>query len=274
MTFADASFISLATLTDATQHHAHNAWHQLDHLPENLLLPGVLHGQRWVRTPACAAASGPATAPFDDFQYLTLYWFRPPVEDSIGHWAALAEQSFQWGRRPEVAWTARPYMGFFRPVKGYAATRIDISAPTLPLRPNRGIYLAVSQVAVDAADRTEVEARFRWYDRVGLPDLVSRPGVAGAWSLVDDAALAPASWTQREQQAPGQAAGRAEDQADTTALRVTVAFLDEDPLTVAASLAEDNPLVPAPDGPETLLFAGPLQTIEPWTWDWFDADPA
>lgn len=270
MTFADASFISLATVTDPARHRDHNAWHQLDHLPENLLLPGVLHGQRWVRTPAGAAASVQAAAPFDDFQYLTLYWFRPPVEDSIDDWAALAERSFQWGRRPEVAWVARPFMEFFRPVKGYAAPRIDVSAQALPLRPNRGIYLAVSQVTVDATDRTEVEERFRWYDRIGLPDLVSRPGVAGAWSFVDDATLAPPSWTQREQQPDGPAEGQANGRAGTTSLRVTVAFLDDDPLDVAAGLAEDNPLVPAPDGPETLLFAGPLQTIEPWAWDWFD----
>jgi hypothetical protein len=56
------------------------------------------------------------------------------------------------------------------------------------------------------------------------------PGVAGAWSFTD------------------------------AARRITVTWLDEEPLAVVDR-------VPAPSECE---FAGPLETITPWQWDWFD----
>ena len=74
--------------------------------------------------------------------------------------------------------------------------------------------------------------------------LVSVPGVAGAWTFATDPRLTSKRWT------PG-------------AHRITVCWLDDDPLAVAARLA---PLVAAPD----VTFAGPFETITPWKWDWFD----
>ena len=51
--------------------------------------------------------------------------------------------------------------------------------------------------------------------------------------------------------------------------RVTIWYLDRDPLAVAAELA---PLLSAGWAGRATppLFAGPFEAITPWVWDWFD----
>src|SRR5699024_7043661 len=160
-----------------------NEWHQLDHLPENIALDGVRWGERWVRSPRCRDAELVAEAPFDTFQYLTLYWFERPVEPAITNWTDLAYRSFHWGRRQELAWTRRPYLGFFRPILGYVAPRAELAADALPLRPNRGVFVVLTEMTAAARDRARVERRNRWYDREGIPALLERDGIAGAWTF-------------------------------------------------------------------------------------------
>lgn len=262
---ADAAFISLATLADPSRHQAYNEWHHLDHRPENLALDGVRWGERWVLTPECQDLALVRRAPFDAFHYLTLYWFRPPVQASIAEWADLADRSFHWGRRPELPWTSRPAMGFYRPVLGYAAPRVEVSPAVVPLRPNRGVYVTVTSVTGDPTRRADVEQRFRWYDRTGIPALVDRPGVAGAWTFSADDTLAPEAWARREQ--------RVATDGDAL-LRVTVLFLDDDPTAVADDLAPADLTAHPDDDVEQVVFAGPLEAIEPWRYDWFDEPDA
>jgi len=80
----EAGFVSLTEVTDPTEHRSYNEWHQLDHLPEQLTLPGIAWGQRWVSTPACCTARAVSTAPFDDVHYLTLYLLAAPGADAGG----------------------------------------------------------------------------------------------------------------------------------------------------------------------------------------------
>ena len=47
--FASRTYFSLSVIEHADRHLDHNLWHQLDHRPENLLLPGVAWGDRWVQ---------------------------------------------------------------------------------------------------------------------------------------------------------------------------------------------------------------------------------
>ena len=56
-----AGFFSFTEVTDPKEHRAYNEWHQLDHLPEQFPLRGIAFGQRWVSTPACAAARASTT---------------------------------------------------------------------------------------------------------------------------------------------------------------------------------------------------------------------
>ena len=53
-------FFSFTEITDPAEHRSYNEWHQLDHMPEQFPLPGVVFGQRWVSTPACRRR-GPST---------------------------------------------------------------------------------------------------------------------------------------------------------------------------------------------------------------------
>ena len=49
-------FFSFTEVTDPSAHEAYNAWHQLDHLPEQFTIEGINFGCRWVRSPRCRAA--------------------------------------------------------------------------------------------------------------------------------------------------------------------------------------------------------------------------
>ena len=46
-------FFSFTEITDPAEHHSYNEWHMLDHMPEQYPIPGIAYGQRWVSTPAC-----------------------------------------------------------------------------------------------------------------------------------------------------------------------------------------------------------------------------
>ena len=112
-------FFSFPEVIDPARHADYNAWHQLDHQPENLALLGVLHGDRWVRTPDCRAASDVEDEPvLGAADYVAMYWFADPVRASVAEWVELGETTREQGRRPELAWTRRRLTGFFRPLTG------------------------------------------------------------------------------------------------------------------------------------------------------------
>jgi hypothetical protein len=53
---------------------------------------------------------------------------------------------------------------------------------------------------------------------------------------------------------------------------LTVLYLDSDPGTVAPEVAAQMSMVPTElEGVEVDLYCGPVRTITPWQWDWFDA---
>ena len=68
--FASKAFFSLTEIPDGTLHRRYNEWHQLDHRPENLRLPGVAWGERWVRSPDCAAAGTSPDPTLANLHYL------------------------------------------------------------------------------------------------------------------------------------------------------------------------------------------------------------
>jgi len=229
-------FFSFTEVTDARAHRSYNEWHQLDHMPEQYPLPGVIYGQRWVSTPACRArraVDGPLLAPI---HYMTLYLMGEPVDQTLVEFRALGEKLHEVGRFHEQR---RSHLsGPFDVVGAQAAPRVLVSAPAVPFRPNRGIYVVVEDRQTGAGGRA-------WADALGAAE-----GVAGVWTFETSAHAARHRWR------PGDR-------------RITVSYLDEDPLAVAAALA---PVVErrAAGGPPP-LFAGPLETVTPWEWDWFDS---
>ncbi len=229
---AEFGFFSFTALSGTEHHRGYNEWHQLDHLPEQRPLPGILSGERWVATPACRRRRLVSAAPLDDADYLTLYLMGGPIEATLASFAALAQELRAAGRF--FAHRRAILSGPFRVVEAYAAPRINVSAAAVPHRPSRGVYVAVHAAGGPGAPPAD--------------ELVVRQGVAGAWRFLADPAAADERWR------PGDHA-------------VTLCFLDEDPLKVASDL--DRAFSRDP-GRRTLRLAGPFASIEPWRWDWFE----
>jgi hypothetical protein len=232
-------FFSFTEITDPSEHRAYNAWHQLDHLPEQFPLPGIVYGQRWVSTPACRAArlaSGPA---LDPIHYVTCYLMAEPIEETINEFFALGAELHRLDRffAPRRAHLTGP----FRVLDAHAASRTRVSAAAVPFRPHRGIYVKVDEPTADVASDA------------GHDLLVDVPGVAGVWTFSNVETPTSRRWTAGHR-------------------RITVCWLDDDPLDVAARIA---PLVTTrrepPDPSAQITFAGPFETITAGHWDWFDA---
>ena len=249
---ARKTFFSFVEVTDQSRHREYNEYHQLDHRPANLALPGVVWGDRWVRPPACRDASTGSSERLGAIHYVAMYWFADPLPPAIEEWRELGERAFQWGRKPDTDWTRRK-VGYFVPLKGYVNPRVRVSEDVLPFRPVRGMHLTVSRVADPHASATEQV--WSWYDRVRIPDLVSCKGVAGAWTFYSE-------WTTIE----------ADDRDATGRFRVTLLYLDEPPEIWLADRERKSAAWDQLDtfGTETVLVDTPLEPITPWQWDWFD----
>lgn len=238
------------TEVEVGRHADYNEWHQLDHRPANLALPGVVWGERWVKTPRCATRVEGADEALTACQYVTIYWFREPFDRNFGEWLDLGSMSYQWGRRPELPYVkSRPLGLVLVPLSGHANARVKVGAEVLPLRPNRGVHISVTRVE---GELLEVGAHFEEYEQARVPELLAIPGVAGAWTLVDEAGI-------------GLTTRRGSSVASCT--RVTVTFIDGDPLLAAAAIDDLGPPYGACG---TVRFASPLEAIIPWQWNWFD----
>jgi len=260
--FSERAFFSFVDLEPGSDHRAYNEWHQLDHLPENLALPGVAWGDRWARTAECADVAGAdgAAREYAGVDYIAMYWFHPPYTESVREWKELGEESFQWGRGPGIPGVHRRLTAFFTPVKGYVAPHVPVSAATLPLRPNSGLHLRVSRFRDHHG--YGAHEHHTWQDRVRIPDLMAVDGVAGAWtfSFREGAHHPTLAFDDSEEYAPGE-------------LRVRLLYLDGDPVETGKAIAEHEAQCDA-DGRgrpsaavEECLLSSPLRSITPWR-DW------
>ncbi|GLZ41994.1 hypothetical protein [Actinokineospora sp. NBRC 105648] len=251
-TTATRVFFSFPSVTDPARHPDYNDWHQLDHRPQNLALPGVLHGDRWVRSPECAALGSAPDPVLARAHYVAMYWFAEPADASIREWQALADTTIQQGRRQDLRWTTRPLMGFFRPIQGFAHPRVRITPDALPFRPNRGVYITVTEV--DSPDGPDAAELFDWYARTRIPQVLAVDGVAGGWIFRSEDVTTEADDGTRTPV--------------TSTLRITLYYLDGDPAEVTRRI---DALEPLPHNDiERPLLSGPARTIEPWQWTWFE----
>ena len=157
-------FFSFTEVTDPSAHEAYNAWHQLDHLPEQFTIDGVCFGQRWVRSPQCSAVEAATSDRFDPFHYMTLYLLRD--EGVIAPFMDLGKQLYEADRF--FAARRAVLSGPFDIAGQWSAPRVAVSPGAVPFRPSHGVYVVVGP-AIDG------EA------------VVEHPGVAGAWQFVDTA---------------------------------------------------------------------------------------
>lgn len=156
-------FFSFTEITDPSAHEAYNAWHQLDHLPEQFTLDGVRFGQRWVRSPRCRDAEMTAGSALEPFHYMTLYLLRD--RQAVAPFMALGQRLFEEDR----FFKARRAVlsGAFDVVDTWAAPRVAVSPGAVPFRPAHGVYAVVGP-PVDGTT------------------LVDVPGVAGVWQFAED----------------------------------------------------------------------------------------
>jgi len=243
-----AGFFSFTEITDQSAHREYNQWHSLDHLPEQMPIPGIVHGQRWVFSPRCKALSNSAPSEFSNAHYLTLYLMRSPLDVTIDDFFNLAsrlhaEDRFFAHRRALAS-------GPLAVVETRSAPRVRVSAAALPFRPNRGVYAIVRTDPARSAD--DVESLLTVAGVAGVSRFRSFP--LGSGQHPDDSVLRPAGARR-----PG----------TPFAAEVTICYLDQDPLVVAGSIGELLAAGSERDGNEP-AFAGPFETIVPWSWDWFD----
>lgn len=225
-------FFSFTEVTDPAEHRSYNEWHQLDHLPEQFPLTGIVYGQRWVSTPACRAARAVSDPTLDPIHYVTCYLMAEPIAETLADFFDLGADLYRLDRFHQHR---RAHLtGPFGVVETAAAPRVLVSAAAIPYRAHRGIY-----VVVESSSETDSQS----FDE---SELLAVDGVAGVWTFSTPHNLQPSRrWT----------AG---------AHRITVCWLDDDPIAVASRIA------PQFGSASSVIFAGPFETITPWEWDWFD----
>lgn len=244
------NFFSFITLEDPSVRCDYNRWHQLDHLPENRALPGVIWGDRWALTEECRAYARGAQRGID---FIGMYWFDSPSDEAVADWTQLGEDSFQWGRGPLIPGVKRDLLAFFKPVKGYSSSQAIVSPEVLPMRPHTGVHITVTKF--DEAHSIEAHDAHTREDHEVIPALLAEDGAIGAWTFSFD-------HVQRHGSLPFDETPEAE----RGSMRIRVVFLEGNPLEVTARLeAVEAEINPNPAG--TLELAAPLKTIIPWE-DW------
>jgi hypothetical protein len=155
-------FFSFTEITNPMSHGAYNAWHQLDHLPEQFTLDGIRFGQRWVCTADCQKARLAVSPLLAPCHYMTLYLMRDA--EVLAEFFALARTLREAGRFFE---DRRAHLsGPFEVIDRWVSPHLTLSAGALPFRPCDGIYV-VAGPPVDGAA------------------LVAHDGVTGAWAFAD-----------------------------------------------------------------------------------------
>jgi hypothetical protein len=157
-----AGFVSF-TEVDEGHHGTYNTWHLYDHLPEQLPLPGIAWGQRWVLTPELSQSST-TKPPLDRVHYVTLYLLAEPLGQTLEAFRALGQRlraadRFHLHRRSHLS-------GAMEVSSMAAAPRALVSAEAVPYRPSTGAHVRLTREAAPPA-----------------ASLLTVPGVAGAWTF-------------------------------------------------------------------------------------------
>lgn len=234
-----AGFVSFTEVL-AGEHRSYNEWHMLDHMPEQRPIQGIRHGERWVATPDCVAARIAAAAPLDASQYFTLYLLAEPLDATLRDFYRRGRELQDAGRFHEHR--VSHLSGPLRVTGAWTSPRVLVSSAAVAFRPNLGVFVLADQHDDVSPDHPAAMA---------APALVELDGVAGIWTFASDPGLGSMS------HAPGE-------------WRVSVAFLDADPVAVTESSGDRLVAGLASPGIEP-AYAGPLRSILPGHWDWFDS---
>ncbi len=239
-------FFSLSGHAASGDDRTYLEWHQLDHMPEQYQLSGMILAQRWASTSACDAARAVAVGDWASVGNVVCYLMGNPLDETIDEFFTLGRHLAELGRYslalPSI------YLAGLRFLEGQAAPRALISDEVVPFRPHRGVYLIVEEPA-EAADRAALDGyRQRAHAEI-LPTLVSVEGVAGAWAYGTTPSI------RRPAFSPGE-------------YRITVCYLDDEPSVVAERLGPvlERVWAAAPMRP---VLAAPFESMMRWNWDRF-----
>jgi hypothetical protein len=221
-----AAFVSMAARAPDGHDRDYIEWHGLDHVPELHRLRGLRGGLRAVSTPACRAARAASADRFDAADHVMTYLFTD--RSTLGDVSALAQALAAGGRMPVSLPAVEA--GLYALAGTAAASRVATGAAVIPWRPARGVYVLIEEG--DAPD-----------DPVALADV---PGVAGLWWYDGDTSPGPGI-------------------ADTSGLRMTLCYLDDDPVATAGRLTDalDGRWA---SGDVRPLLAAPFHTVVPYEW--------
>ena len=237
---------------DPGTHDVYNWWHSSDHIPENLGVPGVQLGTRYVATPDLAAMRPPCYPELEPVQYVVMYFMgRPDVDRTI-------HEFHQTGNRLRASGRDFTHRGihFASPFYydgAYVAPRLPIAPGALPFRPHKGIHLTM----LDLKDSSQHEAVKRYYDEVHFPDMCSLRGFAGAMRFVSWGARPYAGFVNPPERF------------------IHIYFLDDEPLEALADLRVQLPQwVEAgrglPECPRRVVCAGSFRSIPAGDYGWLD----
>jgi hypothetical protein len=218
-------------------------WHQLDHMPEQYQLPGLVLGQRWASTRACRAARAAEAGDWSLVEHVVLYLMGNPLDETIDEFLRLGRHLAELGRF-SVSLPSH-YRGALRLLEAHAASRALISSEVVPFRPHQGVELIVEELDEDASQDAFLQ---RMHVDV-LPGLASVDGVAGAWSFGTTPSIRRPMFTD----------GR---------YRMTVCYLDDEPAVVGERL---GPVIEQAweDAPSRLVLAAPYESMMIWDWSRF-----
>jgi hypothetical protein len=239
-------FFSISNHDESGDDRDYLSWHQLDHMPEQYSLPGLIFGQRWYSTPACKAARAVAADGWEGVGHVVCYLMGNPVQETLDEFLTLGRALAEMGRFS--LHLDSTFLAGLRLLQAQAAPRTMISDDVIPFRPHKGAYVIVEQPAEPVDEAAQDDYLQRVHTEV-LPTLVQVPGVAGAITYGTSPAIRRPTFT------PG-------------VFRITVCYLDEEPAEVGRSLA------PVLEGlwrtsPVRPVLAAPFEPMMRWDWERF-----
>jgi hypothetical protein len=229
--------ISLSGSSETGEDSEYLEWHQLDHMPQQWEIPGLVFGQRWVSTPECRAARAVETDRFAPVNHVMHYLWGEPLAPSIDDFFTLGAHLAKIGRFPYRL--PAVMLGGFDLVATHADSTPPVTPNVLPFRPNEGMYLVL-----EASDRGEGPTAWASDDAAAL---LAVDGIAGFWHFN-----------------PG---SLRTDRFDTDGFSATVCYLDGDPVATAGRL---DPVMADRWKREAITpaFAAPFSALRPWAWGW------
>src|SRR5579862_3545625 len=115
-------FFSLSERSTSGDDRSYLEWHQLDHMPEQYRLPGLIWGQRWASTPACSAARAVAVEGWEGVEHVVCYLMGEPVDETLDDFLTLGRELAGMGRFSQRL--PSRYTGGLQLLTSYAAPRV------------------------------------------------------------------------------------------------------------------------------------------------------